>query len=60
MQYIQGQKNSRRSKQRNKCRQSNNRFEKLKLKKRKKTEENSTELQNPNIEAEVYDNKKCD
>ena len=29
-------------------------------KKRKKRErENSTELQKPNIEAEVYDNKKC-
>ena len=27
-------------------------------KRRKK--ENSTELQKPNIEAEVYDNRKCD
>ena len=31
------------------------------LKKRKeKKEENSTELQKPNVEAEVYNNKKCD
>ena len=33
----------------------------LNLKKReKKKEENSTELQKPNVEAEVYDNKKYD
>ena len=40
-----------------------NRLKKLKLKKgrRKKKEENSTELQKPNVEAEVYNNnKKCD
>ena len=46
-----------------------NRFKKLKIikkrkeKKRKKKEkkENSTELQKPSVEAEVYDNnKKCD
>ena len=31
------------------------------LKKRKeKKEENSTELQKPNVEAEIYNNKKCD
>ena len=37
-------------------------FKKLKLKKRKeKKKENSTELQRPNVEAEVYNNnKKCD
>ena len=44
---------------------SNNRFKKLKLKKgkrkKKKKDENSTELQKPNVEAEVYDNNKtCD
>ena len=47
-----------------------NRFKKLKFKKRwKKNEEerkkgekkeNSTELQKPNVEAEVYNNRKCD
>ena len=35
-----------------------NRFKKLKLKRKKKG--NTTELQKPNIEAEVYNNKKCD
>ena len=31
------------------------------LKKRKeKKEENSTELQKPNVEAEIYNSKKCD
>ena len=40
---------------------NNNRFKKLKLRKREKKEENSTELQKPNVEAEVYSsNKKCD
>ena len=42
---------------------NNNWFKKLKFKKekRKKRErKNSTELQKPNIEAEVYDNKKYD
>ena len=43
---------------------NNNRFKKLKLKKEKRKnflkKENSTELQKPNIEAEVYNNnKKC-
>ena len=45
-----------------------NRFKKLKLKKEKKKKQkkqkkkrNSTELQKPNVEAEVYNNnKKCD
>ena len=38
---------------------NNNSFKKLK--KRGGGKENSTELQKPNIEAEVYDNnKKCD
>ena len=32
---LQGEKNSRKNKQRNKCRKNNNRFKKLKLKKRK-------------------------
>ena len=37
-------------------------FKKLKFKKvKKKKKENSTELQKPNVEAEVYNNnKKCD
>jgi len=42
----------------NQCRKNNNRFKKLKLKKKEKN--NSTELQKPNIEAEVYENKTCD
>ena len=29
-------------------------------KKKGKKEENSTELQKPNVEAEVYNNRKCD
>ena len=33
-------------------------FKKLKLKKEKRKKENSTELQKPNVEAEVYDNNK--
>ena len=37
----------------------NNRFKKLKLKKEKrKKKENFTELQNSNVEAEVYNNNK--
>ena len=47
---------SRKNKQRNKCRK-NNRFKKVKLKKRNK-KENSTELQRPNIEAEDYNSSK--
>ena len=44
---------------------NNNRFKKLKIKKKrkgkKKKKVSSTELQKPNIEAEVYDNNKiCD
>ena len=39
------------------------RFKKLKIIKKRKEKnrkkENSTELQKPNIEEEVYDNKKC-
>ena len=34
------------------------RNEKLKLKKKKKKRENSPELQKPNVETEVYNNKK--
>ena len=40
-----------------------NRFKNLKIKIKKrerKKKKNSTELQKPNVEAEVYDNKKCD
>ena len=40
----------------NKCRQNNNRFKKLKEEGKKKKKENSTELQKPNAEAEVYNN----
>ena len=37
--------------------EKNYRFKKLKLKKdKKKKKENSTELQKPNVEAEVYNN----
>ena len=35
-----------------------NRFKKIKIKEKKKG--NATKLQKPNIEAEVYNNKKCD
>ena len=55
-QKLQGEKNSRKSKQGNKCRKNNNLFKNLK--KRKKKKENSTELQKPNIQAEVYNNNK--
>ena len=59
--YLQGVKNRRKSKQRNKCRK--NKFKKLKIKikkeKKKKKQGNFTKLQKPNVEAEVYnDNKK--
>ena len=54
--------NSRKSKQRNKCRKINVlKFFKLKLEKKQEKKENSTELQKPNVEAEVYNNnRKCD
>ena len=40
---------------------NNNGFLKLKRKGKKKKKENSPELQKPNIEAEIYNNKKkCD
>jgi len=39
---------------------NNNRFKKLKLKKEKRKTENATELQKPNVEAKVYNDKKCD
>ena len=39
---------------------NSNRFKKLKKKKKKYIKENSPELQKPNVEAEVYNNKKCD
>ena len=46
----------------NKCRKNNNRFKILNLekekRKNKKEKENSTELQKPNVEAEVYSNNK--
>ena len=54
---------SRKGKQRNKCRKNIIGLKKLKLKKgrRRRKKENSTELQKPNVEAEVYNNnKKCD
>ena len=60
---MQGEKNSRKSKQRNISRKNNNRFKKLKIKIKKiererEIKENSTELQKPNIEVEVYNNSK--
>ena len=43
----------------NKCRKNNSRFKKINL--RKEEKENSTELQKPSVDAEVYNNnKKCD
>ena len=78
---MQGEKNSRKAKQRNKCRKNIIGLKKLKVKiikkekilkkggssrkeERKKggnKKENTTELQKPNVEAEVYsNNKKCD
>ena len=39
---------------------NNDRFKKLKLKKEKRKTENATELQKPNVEAKVYNDKKCD
>ena len=43
----------------NKCRKSTNRFKKLYIKiKKEREKENSTELQKPNVEAEVYNNNK--
>ena len=56
-QKLQGEKNSRKSKQRNKCRKNIIGLKRLKIK-RKEKKENSTELQKPNIEAEVYNNNK--
>ena len=56
-----GEKNSKKGKQGDKCRKNNKRFKKFKQEKRKKKKkEYSTEHQKPNIEAEVYNNKKCD
>ena len=62
--YIKDLLHSKKSKQRNKCRKNNIGL-KIKIKKRGKKkeeeEENNTELQKPNVEAEVYDNnEKCD
>ena len=58
---MQGKRNSRRSKQRKRCRKNNNRFKKLKLKREREKKENYTELQKSNIETEIYNNiKKCD
>ena len=62
---MHGEKNSRKSKKKkkSKCRKNNNRFKKLKIKIKKiekgeKKKGNATELQKPNIEAEVYNNNK--
>ena len=61
---MHGEKNSRKSKKKkkSKCRKNNNRFKKLKIKikKERKKKWNATELQKPNVEAEVYNNKTCD
>ena len=56
MHAYRGEKKHNQRKQRNKCRNNNNRFNKLKFKKEKRG--NSTKLQKPNIEAEVYTNNK--
>ena len=57
--------NSGKSKQRSKCRKNNNRFKELKINiktikekevKKKKKKEISTELQKPNVVANVYNN----
>ena len=65
--YLQGEKNSRKSNQRNKCRKNIIGFKKLKIKIIKKRKEKkgekkeNTELQKPTIEAEVFNkNRKCD
>ena len=56
---MQGEKNSRKSKQRNKCRKKIIGKKKLKIKLTQgKKDENSTKLQNPMREAEDYDNNK--
>ena len=53
---MQGEKTSRKTKQRNKCRKNNNKFKKLKRKKGKLYRTSKS-----NIEAEVYNNyKKCE
>jgi len=61
---VQGEKKSRKSKQENKFRKSNNRFKKLKIKTKKKGGGKGRpppELQKPNAKAEAYhNNKKCD
>ena len=60
---MQGERNSRKSKQRNKCRKNNNRFMKLKIK-IQKGEKGKVKLHRTaevHREAEVYNNsKKCD
>ena len=55
---MQVEKNSRKDKQRNKYRKNIIGFKKLKLFKKEIKKENSTELQKPNVEAEVYNNNK--
>ena len=69
---MQGEKNSRKGKQRNTFRKNIIGFLKIKtikMRKEKKMEEerkkgrgkeNSIELQKPNVDTEVYNNKKCD
>ena len=61
---MQGEKNSRKGKQRNKCRKhiiglkSENLKKEREEKKKRKEKKNTPELQKPNIEAEFYNHKK--
>ena len=54
---MQGEKNIRKSKQRNKCRENNNKFKKLKIEKIKEKKKTPEKCKSP-IEAEAYNNNK--
>jgi len=57
---LQGEKNIRKSKQRNKCRKNNNKLKKLKIEKRKEKKKTPEKCKSP-VEAEAYNNNKnCD
>ena len=58
---MQGEKNSRKAKQRNNYRKNDNRFKTLKLKKKKEKKGKLHRTAKSKIEAVVYNNnKKCD
>ena len=58
---LQGEKNSRKGKQRKRCRKNIIGLKKLKLFTREREKkENSPDLQKANVEAEIYNNKKYD